>query len=194
MHTYTARMLRIVVCTFGLLVVNANQSHAESLIRIRTESPYLQSVLSEAGSRSPTLRGLARKIDASNVIAYVTCGSFSSRLLAGRTFLGQTSDKARYVRVQVDCMLPRMNLIAILGHELQHVAEIAAAADVVDSQSFARLFRTIGYLTCAGQSSPEKFETDGALEAGERVREDYLRGWPVGARVVANTGSGVPLQ
>ena len=194
MDTYSARTFRIVVCAFGLLVINANKSHAESLIRIRTESKYLQAVLSEAGSRSATFRALALKIDASNVITYVMCEHFSSRLLAGRTALGHTNDQARYVRVQVDCMLPRITLIAILGHELQHVAEIAAARDVVDSRSFARLFQTIGYLTCHSWSSPEKYETDGALEAGERVREEYLHRWPLGARVVANVGSGVPLQ
>jgi hypothetical protein len=194
MDTYTARTLRFVVCTFVLLVVNAKHSHAESLIRIRTESTYLQAVLAEAGSRSPTFRALALKIDASNVITYVTCEHFASRLLAGRTLLGYTTDKARYVRVQVDCMLPRLTLTAILGHELQHVAEIAAAPDVVDSKSFSRLYQTIGYLSCVGWSSPEKFETDGALEAGERVREEYLRRWPVDARVVADAGSGVPLQ
>jgi hypothetical protein len=194
MDTYTARTLRIVVCTFVLLVVNANQSHAETLQRIRTESKFLESVLSDAGSRSPTLRALALRIDGSNVIAYVTCEHFSSRLLAGRTALGHANGEARYVRVQVDCMLPRLTLVAIIGHELQHVAEIAAAPDVVDAKSFARLFQTIGYLTCQGWSAPEKLETDGALEAGERVREEYLRRWPVGARIVANAGGRVPLQ
>jgi hypothetical protein len=160
--------------------------------RIRVESRNLRTQLAHVIDRSPTLRTIVKQIEESDVIVYVTCERFASVMLEGRTAWSSASAEARYVRVQIDCMLAQQRLIAILGHELQHVAEIASARDVVDEQSFARLFKSIGY-SC-GVTWPEAFETDQAIDAGERVRREYLYGWPVGASVVANTRGGVPLQ
>ena len=177
MHTCTARTIRIVVCTILVLLAAALRSQAKGLQRIRTTSRYLQSIV--------------QRIAASNVIVYVTCERFASSTLSGRTMWAEANREARYLRVQVDCMLPSPQFVAILGHELQHVAEVADTQDVVDSRSFAKLFQAIGYLTC---HAAEQFETDGAVNAGERVRQEVLYRWPVGARVVANARTGVPAQ
>ena len=196
MATLTVRARCIAVCTFAVLLALSNHAHAESMPqsvpRIRVESRRLRTELAHTIDRSPTLRAIVRQIEQSNVIVYVTCERFVSVTLEGRTAWASASPDARYVRVQIDCMLAQQRLVAILGHELQHVAEIAAARDVVDTRSFARLFKSIGY-SCGGMS-PEEFETARALDAGERVRQEFLYGWPVGARVVTNTRSGVPLE
>lgn len=196
MATHTVRALCTAVCTFAILFALSSQSHGESMAqsvpRIRVESRRLRTELAHVVDRSPTLREIVGQIEQSNVIAYVMCEHFTSITLEGRTAWESAGPDARYVRVSIDCMLPRQRLVAILGHELQHVAEIAAATDVVDSRSFARLFRKIGY-SCGG-SSQERFETAKALHAGERVRQEYLSGWAVGSSVVANTRSGVPLD
>ena len=191
MHTCTARTIRIVVCTILVLLAAALRSHAEGLQRIRTTSRYLQTALSNATEKSPTLQSIVQRIAASNVIVYVTCERFASSTLSGRTMWAEANREARYLRVQVDCMLPSPQFVAILGHELQHVAEVADTLDVVDSRSFAKLFQAIGYMTC---HAAEQFETDGAVNAGERVRQEVLYRWPVGARVVANARTGVPAQ
>jgi hypothetical protein len=164
----------------------------QSVPRIRVESRRIRSELSHALDRSSTLREIIQKIQRSDVIVHVTCERFSALTLEGRTVWASAGPDVRYVRVQVDCMLATQRLVAILGHEFQHVAEIAAAPDVVDERSFGRLFKSIGY-SCGGTSS-EQFETEKALDAGERVRREYLYGWPVGARVVTNTRSGVQVE
>jgi hypothetical protein len=197
MATYTVRALCIAACTSLVLVALPNQSHAESMPpsvpRIRVQSRYLRGQLAEVIDRSPTLRAIVQHIEQSNVIAHVTCEHFASVRLEGRTVWGSSGPDARYVRVQIDCLLPDQRLVAILGHELQHVAEIAAAPDVVDSRSFARLFLSIGY-SCGRGTSLEQYETAQALAVGERVRREYLYGWPVGDHVVANARGGVQLE
>jgi len=165
---------------------------AQSVPRIRVQSGRLRSELTHVIDRSPTLRAIVGQIEQSDVIVHVTCEHFVSVTLEGRTVWGSAGPDVRYVRVQIDCMLPDQRLVAILGHELQHVAEIAAAADVVDSGSFTRLFKTIGY-SC-GARWPERYETEQALEVGERVRQEYLNGWALAPSVVTNTRSGVPLE
>jgi hypothetical protein len=185
MHTRTCAALVV-------LLALASSSQAESLQRIRTTSPYVQTVLTSASEKSPTLRSIVERIAASNVIVYVTCVRFASVALNGRTLWAEANSGARYLRVQVDCMLPRANLVAILAHELQHVAEVADAPAVVDEATFGKLFSVIGYSTCSRFS--EQYETDGAIVAGERVRQEFSYHWPVGARVVANAGGGVPAQ
>jgi hypothetical protein len=181
---------------FVAVLVLPNHAFAGSMPRgvprIRVESRYLRTELARVIDRSPTLRTIVRQIEESDVIVYVTCERFASVTLDGRTAWSSASPDARYLRVQIDCMLGQPRLVTILGHELQHVAEIAAARDVIDRQSFARLFKSIGY-SC-GTTWSEAFETDAAIDAGERVRREYLNGGPIGASVVTNTRSGVPLQ
>ena len=176
-----------------VLLAFASPSQAESLRRIRTTSPYVHTLLARASEKSPTLRSIVERIAASNVIVYVTCERFPSVMLNGRTLWAEANREARYLRVQVDCMLSRASLVAILAHELQHVAEVAEAPAVVDSATFGRLFGAIGYSTC-DRFVLEQYETTSAIAAGERVRQEFLARWPVGAAVVANAGRGVPAQ
>lgn len=179
---------RIVACMMGVLLAAASLSRADDLKHVRTEVSYLHTVFEHAVSRSSTLSTIVERIDRSNVIAYVTCEHFISVTIEGRTMWVAAVHDVRYVRVQVDCLLPRHRLVAILGHELQHVAEVAAAPDVVDVRSFGRLFGSIGFSIC---HFVEQFETPAAIEAGERVRREVfsnVRRLP--ARAVAETRSG----
>ena len=169
MATRATRLLA--VSMIGFLLAPATRSDADEMKRIRTDSTYLRTVVAEAAVRSPTLRALVRQIEESDVIVHVTCEHLNSAMLEGRTMWVSATPSARYLRVQVECMLTRTALVAILGHELQHVAEIAAAVDVVDRRSFARLFNTIGFSTCG---FAEQYETSGAMRAGERVRQEFV--------------------
>ncbi len=139
---------------------------------VRSESRQMQTVLAEGVQQSPTISTLVDRIDASNVIVYVECARLGSLTLQGRTRLVAAKRDVRYVRVEVDCMLMRRELTTIIGHELQHAAEIAAAPDVVDERSYARLLQKIGFSTCC--STHEQYETRGALEAADRVMDEML--------------------
>ena len=193
MHTATARTIRVVLCTFVVLVAVAVPSQAESIQRVRTTSSLIDAVLARASENSPTLRSIVQRIAGSNVIVYVTCEHFKTTMLSGRTIWAEANGGTRYLRVQIDCMLASASLVAILGHELQHVAEVADRPDVIDSPTFVKLFEAIGYSTCISRA-PEQFETDNAMAAGERVRAEYLHRWQVGSRLVTDAGRRVPVE
>jgi hypothetical protein len=131
----------------------------------------LKTAIASALEGSPTFRSIAERIDGSDVIVHMTCGYFKSATMAGRTMLSSVGPDVRYVRVQILCDQSPQVLLAIVAHELQHVAEIASARAVVDDSSFGRLYRKIGFPTCL---SPEtnQFETAAAVEAGRRVRAE----------------------
>ncbi|HET9832161.1 MAG TPA: hypothetical protein VFP91_10640, partial [Vicinamibacterales bacterium] len=179
--------------TLFVFLATTSRSHAEGFQRIRTTSSLIHSVLVDASEKSPTLRSIVQRVAESNVIVHLTCEQFKTVMINGRTIWVEANGAARYLRVQVDCMLPQADLAAILGHELQHVAEVADRPEVNDSRSFVKLFQTIGFSTC-GNRAMEQFETDDATKAGRRVRGEFLHRWPVGARLVTDSRRGVPVE
>jgi hypothetical protein len=171
MATHATRLLAAAM--FALVLAPVTRSDADEMKRVRADSTYLLTIMADAADRSPTFRAIVQQIEASNVIVHVACERLNSAILQGRTMWVAAGPGVRYVRVQVECMLTRTELVAIIGHELQHVAEIAAANDVVDRRSFARLYNTIGFSTCR---FGEQYETDRAIHAGERVRQEFVSG------------------
>jgi hypothetical protein len=76
----------------------------------------------------------------------------------------------RYVRVTLRADIFGVSLAALLGHELQHVAEIAHAPEAVDQRTLQRLYESIGRATCG----PPRwcFDTPAAVAAGVRVMKE----------------------
>ena len=153
------------------VAVFSNRGQAQGLQRIRPEST-LTAVFDRAVERSPTFRLIVERIEQSDVIVHLTCSTFRSLLLAGRTALSKGAD-VRYLRVQILCSQGEPALVTIVAHELQHVVEIASTPDVVDGRSFVRLFSAIGFPTCIS-TGEEQFETEAAIATGDRVREEFL--------------------
>jgi hypothetical protein len=70
----------------------------------------------------------------------------------------------RYLRIRVRLDLVQPQLIALIGHELQHAVEIAFASSVVDAASMEGLYRRIGFAR-----GTHRHETVGAQEAEDRI-------------------------
>ena len=159
------------LAALALLTICSNQVRAEGYEHIRPEAPMLKTAIATALEGSPTFRSIVERIDGSDVIVHMTCGYFKSATMAGRTMLSSAGPDVRYVRVQILCDQSPQVLLSIVAHELQHVAEIAAAPAVVDDGSFGRLYRKIGFPTCLSAET-NQFETAAAVEAGRRVRAE----------------------
>jgi len=172
----------LVACICALFVV-PSRSRADEQSHVRTESTYIQAVLAEATQRSSTVSALIERIQASNVIAHLECGRLKSLTLQGRTLFLVATSGVRYVRVQIDCGLVRPDLMASIGHELQHVAEIANAPDVVDQPSFARLLHRIGFSRSG--TPDDEYETEAGLLAKERVSREISTRRSVSTRVAS---------
>jgi hypothetical protein len=137
---------------------------------VRSTNPLMQSVIAAAVEQSPTVRQLVRTIATSDVVAYIDfIPSQTTSVAAHVSFISAVGGR-RYVRISVDPRYSGSNAIALIGHELQHVAEIAAEPAIVDEKTLARSYWGWGFTT--GALTELRFETDAALAAGRRVAEE----------------------
>jgi hypothetical protein len=160
--------------------MHAEEQDSECERHIRSASPQLQALLDEAVERSATLRSIKDQIDRSNLIVYLAHHMFTTTGINGRlVFLGEAGGR-RYVLVQIACLRTRNDQFGILGHELRHAAEIAAASSVVDSRSMAEHYASIGFVA---RQWPHgiAFESQSAADAGLQVQREVLGASPSSA-------------
>jgi hypothetical protein len=134
---------------------------------IRSGHEALLDALATGVKASPMLRGITSSIESSDVVVYVVFEPSSRNGVAAHVSFISAAGGRRYLHVGIDPRYSGTQLIALLGHELQHAAEIAAEASVVDSRTLTDFYRRVGFGGTVG--TREHFESDRAIEAGFRV-------------------------
>ena len=143
---------------------------AATLLHVRTTSPALRTLIDAGIERSPTFRDLVDQLEASDVVVYVSFKMFDEADIAGRIqFVGSAGGR-RYLQIFV-APLADVACIAILGHELRHAVEIAAAPSVVDAASLAQCYARIGFKVAP---HADRFDTHDAVECGRRVLREAM--------------------
>ena len=140
---------------------------------LRTSDPQLRQALDIGLARSWTLHDLEARLERSSVIVYIARASLA-RGLAGRTRLIGAGDGWRFLSVELDDRYAGLDLLTVLGHELQHAVEIGEAAGVVDEGSMLALYRRIGLPSGDSESDGQSFETRQAIETGRRVHMELM--------------------
>lgn len=133
---------------------------------VRSLDRRVSDALAVGVRRSATFARLLAALDGSDVIAYIELSHDLPTTTQGRLVLATKSLTHRYVRIQVRAMQAPDEVIAIIGHELQHALEIAGAPGVRDSTTMRQHYERVG----AGRSHSLGFETREAQDAGRRVR------------------------
>lgn len=137
---------------------------------IRATAPALASALAEGVLESPTLEALVERIEASDLLVYLTFDRAMMPSTAGHITLMGSAGGRRYVRLSVNPRFDGRQRLAILGHELRHAVEIADAEAVIDQPSLRSLYRRIGF-----RSGERSFESDAAIAAGRQVQDELAR-------------------
>ena len=138
---------------------------------VRAGSRRLQTAVSEGRARSLTFRRLVDRIGASNVIVYLDDSAHLGIGVGGQLSFVSHAGGRRYVRVLVDQRLEGRQLIALVGHELEHAVEVADASDVVDQASMARLYARIGFSRRVANGGVA-YDTGEAIAAGGRIMRE----------------------
>jgi len=142
---------------------------------VRFDDRGLSRLAQQGLARSATLRALFAELDRARVIVYTSISRDLGAGVGGRVrFIGVGGDGWRFLRLEVDDRRTRVELLAILGHELQHASEIARATEVVDEASMAAFYDRIGFasVTAAERALPTRarnFETQAAIDVERRV-------------------------
>jgi hypothetical protein len=134
-----------------------------SAFGVRPMQPEAETLVREARHLSPTVARQLAKLEQSDVIVYLAVRTMEGFQTSGTSFVARTG-RARLVRVEIARNKRQDEAIATLGHERQHVLEVAASAEVVNPSSFDGLFRRIG-----AQVTARSFETQAAVDIGGRV-------------------------
>ncbi len=153
-RSVTTRAVRVVLFSLAVTMTIATASSVASqedrardalqprAARVRGADQRARSLLQEGASRSGTFRALLEALDRSDVIVYVQTLSLDR---PGALLFVSASSGVRFLRILVRaCGRPDDEMIAWLGHELQHAVEIAAAPEVRDDNGVLRLFHRIG--------------------------------------------------
>lgn len=140
--------------------------------RIRPQDPGLTALLREGMMRSATFRDLVNRIEASNLIVYVSLSPMMRAGLAGKLTWITRAGGFRYVRATISTEQNRNQMIATLAHELQHAVEVLQDATVSDQNGLQQLYKRIGRPSHSGLS--DAWETIAAQETGLRVRRELV--------------------
>lgn len=136
--------------------------------RVRPDTEAVASVLKGALVRSATVRELAATIERSDLLVFVVMSSEPSAWRGGTRF-ASTSIHGRMMIVTINASLDAREKLAVLGHELQHVCEVAADLDVTDQAGMRRLFERVGHPTAL---SGGVYETAAAQRIERQVRAE----------------------
>src|SRR5262245_20981874 len=137
-------------------------THTRPLTRIA------QDVVDEAVRSSPTVDAMIAAIEETDLIVYVDVKPSPHSWRGGTQFIG-SSLSTRFVQVTINFALSPNDRTEILGHELQHVLEIARAPDVRDAAGMKRLFAAIGW------GHDDEFETAAAQDVEAVVHREILQ-------------------
>ncbi len=123
----------------------ATNPHARLRPILRPMHERVEMLIATGMDRSATFRQLVRRIERSDVIVYVEARHDMRDGVGGSMRFIARSATDRFVRIQLNADYSNHTLVALLGHELQHVVEVADHAEV---QSPATCASSIGARAC----------------------------------------------
>ena len=172
--TRTTRLLMVGVMTMGLMA-GARPAVAAGVDapvnpRVRSSNPSIAMVIKQAIELSKAFRSLVETISASDGTVYVEkgqCGRAVRTCLVAVTLAGAN----RNLWVKVDTRLRDLDLMGLIGHELQHAVEVLSDRTVTNNVAMFFFYQR------SGRPHPKHFafETDAAIQAGEAVRNEILK-------------------
>jgi hypothetical protein len=141
------------------------------IVCVRSTEPWLAKLIDRAAAQSPTFQGLLSTIQRSNGMVQVEDGKCGHGVWACLRIRMETVNSTRFLRIVIDRRKndSDLDVMASLGHELQHAVEALSEPGITDS---VRLYNFFGRLS---PTAGDRFETKAALRVGNEVHNE-LRG------------------
>ena len=151
------------------LAAQASADDASRKSRVRSEDRWLAGLITRASLGSATFRGLLTTIESTNGIVFVEVGKCShGGVRACLLMWMHAAGGNRFLRVRVDRQREGSDLdvMASLGHELQHAIEGLSDVTVVDGTRLYNFFRRYA------PTDSNRFETTAAVTIGNTIRDE----------------------
>jgi hypothetical protein len=137
--------------------------------RVRAADPRAAALLKLGLARSPTFRAIAGAIERSDVLVYVQAQPMP---IPGALQFAAAASGCRHLRVTVRIPGKDADVVAWLGHELQHALEVAGAPEVVDQASLLRFYARTGQVSLKNATA----ETGEAQQVWARILREMRYG------------------
>ena len=137
--------------------------------RVRGVSSRVVAIINTATAQSETFRGLVDQIGHTDGMVYVAEGDCGSGVRACLLLTMTVMGPHRVLRILVDGRAVDCDLMASIGHELQHAVEVLSHRSVTSGSEMKLLYARICDL--CGRS----FETNAAVHAGDTVRGELRK-------------------
>ena len=161
-----------VACLISTSAFAAVPDEAWRVARIRPQDPRLADLLRAGVARSATFRAIVNRLEAGNLIVYVSLSPAMKSSLAGKLTWMSRAGAFRYVKATINTEQSADQMIATLAHELQHALEVSGDDTVSDQRSLLELYKRIGRPSGAGIATG--WETVAAHETGLQVRRELI--------------------
>jgi hypothetical protein len=162
-----ARFVLLVLLAIAAPILEGDAVAAQPTSRLRPMGKDAGRLLEEGFNRSTTFRQLVGRIRRSDVIVYVqTRPDMPPHAGGSLRFLGRSATD-RFVLVSINTYHNLSTKIALLGHELQHVTEVADATDVTSAEGLRALYRRIGV-----RVRTDAYDSHAAQVTGQLVRDE----------------------
>jgi hypothetical protein len=133
---------------------------------VRSTDPRVQQWLRIGAAESPTFRSLLNTLADSDLIVHVQ--SVDRLMTAGQTYFVTATATVRYVRIEVVFRGSVKELVALIGHELQHAVEIAQEPRIRDRQALSLFYKGMP----GNSMSTTEYDSVAARVIEDRVRRE----------------------
>lgn len=151
----------VVVALVGGISQQTFAVESARIPRVRDNGdPSIAQLIQEATDRSATFRRLVDTIDATDGIVYVEQGTCGHHVRACLALTVRVAGPNRILRIVVNTRRDHSELLASIGHELQHAIEALSDLHVTNNRAIYFFFDRIG------PTGEGRFETIAAIHAG----------------------------
>src|SRR5688572_8095021 len=137
------------------------------MARVRSEDPLIDAAITRGHERAPSFRRLIQAIGNSDGIVYVQEGQCGPSTRACLQHWIGVAGPNRFLRIRVSTRkVAGCELVAAIGHELQHAIEVLSNPRIRDGLDIFRFF------DLNGRTIYGTYETDAALEVGMAIERE----------------------
>jgi hypothetical protein len=163
----TTRVIQMVGVCLTVAVSGIAAQETQQTSRVRAEDPVIATAITQGIQRSTTFRLLVEAIDGTDGLVYVLEGKCGLGVRACLHMSVDLSGPNRLLRVFVNPeRAPGCELVASIGHELQHVLEVLSNRRIRSTAELTSFFHRIR------PNNPGRFETEKAIETGLAVEKE----------------------
>lgn len=155
-----------VLLVLASTAIAAQQEPPAAVPRVRSANPAIATLIGTGMTNSQTFRSIVERINASDGIVYIDEGDCGNAV-RGCLKAVATSATNRIVLVRIRLVKPDRDVVATIGHELQHALEILNDPAVTDSAAMFRFYTREARRRLGGG-----FETAAAVKAERAVHAE----------------------